>query len=129
MILLMLAAAGIAWWYWGRNLSRQQLVAAASALLGGFLLLKGNWQVAIPMFLPAVWMLMQQAPVRAAAPRMEVEEARRILGIGPDASADDIRAAHRRLVAKVHPDLGGTAELATRVNAARDLLLVELGRR
>ncbi len=34
-----------------------------------------------------------------------------------------VRAAHCRLVASVHPDRGGSAELARRVNAARDLLL------
>ena len=50
-------------------------------------------------------------------------EARQILGVGPDADADDIRAAHRRLAAQVHPDRGGSVDLARRVNAARDLLL------
>ena len=34
-----------------------------------------------------------------------------------------IRAAHRRLLAAVHPDRGGSADLTRRVNAARDLLL------
>ncbi len=33
--------------------------------------------------------------------------------------------AHRRLIAKVHPDTGGSAELAHRVIAARDTLLAE----
>jgi DnaJ family protein C protein 19 len=129
MILLLLVAGAAAWWMWGRSLSRQQLVAAGTALVGAFLLLKGQWQLAIPLFLPAVWMLVQQSPAQAPPPRLEIEEARRILGVSARASADDIRAAHRRLVAKVHPDQGGTAELATRVNAARDLLLAEQGRR
>ena len=74
-------------------------------------------------------MLTQLAQKGAPAPNMDVEEARRILGVAPQASADEIRAAHRRLVAKVHPDQGGSAELATRVNTARDLLLAEQGRR
>lgn len=46
-----------------------------------------------------------------------------ILGLGASASEDDIRAAHRRLLLAVHPDHGGSAELAQRVNAARDTLL------
>lgn len=46
-----------------------------------------------------------------------------ILGLGAGASEDDIRAAHRRLLLAVHPDHGGSAELAQRVNAARDTLL------
>lgn len=50
-------------------------------------------------------------------------EARAILGLDGAASAADVRAAHRRLVANVHPDRGGSAELARRVNWARDVLL------
>ena len=46
-----------------------------------------------------------------------------ILGLGAGASDSDIRAAHRRLLLAVHPDHGGSAELAQRVNAARDTLL------
>ena len=60
---------------------------------------------------------------------MSRDEACRVLGVAADASADDIRAAHRRLVARVHPDQGGSADLAGRVNAARDILLAELPRR
>ena len=55
-------------------------------------------------------------------------EARAILGVEMGADADAIRAAHRRLVVGVHPDRGGSAELARRVNAARDLLLEQAGR-
>jgi hypothetical protein len=50
-------------------------------------------------------------------------EARAVLGVGPDADADAIRAAHRRLASSLHPDRGGSDELARRVNAARDVLL------
>jgi CysZ protein len=60
---------------------------------------------------------------RAKAPRMPDGEARAILGVGADADADAIRAAHRRLVSAVHPDKGGSAELTRRINAARDTLL------
>jgi curved DNA-binding protein CbpA len=41
---------------------------------------------------------------------------------------EEIRTAHRRLIAKVHPDLGGSAELAERVNVARDTLITEMNR-
>jgi DnaJ homolog subfamily C member 19 len=51
------------------------------------------------------------------------QEARAVLGVAPDADADAIRAAHRRLLSSVHPDVGGSAELTRRVNAARDVLL------
>ena len=60
---------------------------------------------------------------------MPVAEARALLGVGESASLGDIREAHRRLIARVHPDTGGSAELATRVNAARDALLSDLNRK
>ncbi|SFS02926.1 J domain-containing protein [Sphingomonas jatrophae] len=56
----------------------------------------------------------------------DTEEARRLLELPHNASAAEVRAAHRRLIARVHPDAGGSAELARRVNAARDVLLEEL---
>jgi DnaJ family protein C protein 19 len=60
---------------------------------------------------------------------MRPPEARELLNIHVGATADEIRAAHRRMMARVHPDAGGSAGLATRVNAARDTLLAELKRR
>jgi curved DNA-binding protein CbpA len=59
---------------------------------------------------------------------MPVDDARRLLGVSPDASLHDIREAHKRLITKVHPDAGGSAELAHRVNAARDALVEEMNR-
>lgn len=59
---------------------------------------------------------------------MTAAEAAKLLDIPADASADEIAAAHKRLIAKVHPDAGGTAELATRINLARDTLLRKLPR-
>ena len=52
--------------------------------------------------------------------------ARRLLGVSPRANRSDIIAAHKRLVAMVHPDRGGTNEQVHEANAARDLLLDEL---
>ncbi len=49
--------------------------------------------------------------------------ARRLLGVSPRANRGDIIAAHKRLVAMVHPDRGGTTEQVHEANAARDLLL------
>ena len=59
---------------------------------------------------------------------MPVAEARALLGVGEAASLGDVREAHRRLIAKVHPDNGGSQELAVRVNAARDALVSDLNR-
>jgi DnaJ homolog subfamily C member 19 len=65
----------------------------------------------------------------AASTAIRPAEARALLGLGEQAGPQEIRDAHRRLIARVHPDAGGSAELATRVNAARDILLAELNRR
>jgi DnaJ-domain-containing protein 1 len=53
------------------------------------------------------------------------EEAYSILGLPANASADKVRVAHQRLMKKHHPDRGGSAEMAARINRARNLILGE----
>ncbi len=60
------------------------------------------------------------APPSAAMTR---EEALKVLGLDDGAGPDDIKAAHRRLMAALHPDHGGSDYLAAKINQARDVLL------
>lgn len=80
------------------------------------------------LFLVAIVVVLFFLAKRAFAPSgaMSPGEAAKLLDVAPDADADAINAAHRRLIAKVHPDTGGTQELAARINQARDVLLRRL---
>ncbi len=54
--------------------------------------------------------------------------ARNLLGVDRSASRTDIADAHRRLLARVHPDRGGSNEAVHAATAARDVLLARLDR-
>ncbi|MBR2816864.1 MAG: DnaJ domain-containing protein [Reyranella sp.] len=64
----------------------------------------------------------QQGP-RGPRTDMTREEAHAVLGLKEGATADEIRAAYRRLIQRMHPDVGGSADLAARINRAKDVLL------
>ena len=57
--------------------------------------------------------------------QMSAKEACLILGIKESQAKERavIVSAHRQLISKLHPDKGGNAYLATKVNQARDILL------
>jgi hypothetical protein len=54
---------------------------------------------------------------------MTKEEAYKVLGLEAGAAAADVREAHRRLMQRLHADVGGTSFLAARINEAKDVLL------
>ncbi|MGX9144632.1 DnaJ domain-containing protein [Mesorhizobium sp. 128a] len=61
--------------------------------------------------------------VAPGAGAMTKEEAYKVLGLEAGAAAADVRKAHRRLMQRLHPDIGGTSFLAARINEAKDVLL------
>ncbi len=73
------------------------------------------------------WMWWRGKAARQA--EMGVAEARALLGVPAEADAAEIHAAYRRITARVHPDAGGSTELARRVKIARDVLVGEVNRK
>ena len=62
-------------------------------------------------------------PARPSDQPMTTKRAAEILGVPEDATAIEIRAAHRKLMGKMHPDKDGTDYLAALINEARDFLM------
>jgi curved DNA-binding protein CbpA len=54
---------------------------------------------------------------------MSRSDAASMLGVSPTANRSEVDAAYRRLMVRVHPDLGGAAGLAAQLNAARATML------
>lgn len=72
------------------------------------------------------WLDRRGTPREAARPpqsgAMTEAEAYRVLGLAPGASVEEVRNAYRRLMKRVHPDLGGSGALAEMLNAAKEIL-------
>ena len=60
---------------------------------------------------------------RPGSERMSRRDALEILGLGDAASEDEIKDAHRELMKKHHPDRGGSAYFAAKLNQAKEVLL------
>ena len=73
--------------------------------------------------LGADWRGAGRQPPSGARGGMSRDEALAVLGLAEAATSDEIRAAHRRLIQRMHPDVGGSADLAARINQAKDVLL------
>ena len=71
------------------------------------------------------WQMLNPKPTRAQA----LFKARKLLSVPEGASHEQITAAHKRLIAMVHPDRGGSSAAVHEANDARDLLLDELPNR
>ena len=62
-------------------------------------------------------------PPKGAGTPMSRSEALEVLGLDDTADAEAVRHAHRALMAKLHPDRGGSTYLAAKINQAKDVAL------
>ncbi|HEY4030262.1 MAG TPA: DnaJ domain-containing protein [Caulobacteraceae bacterium] len=144
MMFLAVAVALFLGWMWMRSDVIRRggwrvgagLVAVVLVVAGAAASIKGDWPVGLAMVLLALMLAAGgrlnrrprsgQGQGQGAAPQsagMSAAEARSILGVEPDATPEQIRAAYARLMQRAHPDKGGTTGLAAQLNAARDRLL------
>ena len=72
---------------------------------------------------PQIELWRQPKPASLPDDTPEDFAARRLLGVGPNATAGEIRAAYRSKMTQAHPDRGGSHNEAARLTAARDRLL------
>jgi len=120
VILVLLIAAAMA---------MRGLWPVAMSLLGGLMVYGRPVLQAFGLWRQFQSMQQKQQDQSAPSTRndtMDAATARQILELEEDASKQDILAAHKRMMAKNHPDKGGSTYLASQINQAKDLLLDEL---
>jgi hypothetical protein len=145
MVYLIIGAGLLLLWMWGRSEMLRRggwrvfagLASVVMVVVGISLFIRGEWFIGLPILLLALGSAaggrvyrggFQASPGQSPPPErstngMSAADARSVLGVGPDASVEDIRAAYTRLMQRAHPDKGGSAGLAAQLNAARDRLL------
>lgn len=138
MIYLLLGGAVLALVFWGSRKPFLKgdgwrvgagIVALAAFAGAAYMTLRGGWGTGLVLGVVGLWSASEarrRSVARKATPAVSgpsISEARSLLGVGANATVDEIKAAHARLIRLAHPDKGGTAGLAAQLNAARDRLL------
>ena len=138
MIYLLLGGAVLALVFWGSRKPFLKgdgwrvgagIVALAAFAGAAYTTIRGGWGTGLVLGVVGLWSASEarrRPATRKASPAVSgpsLSEARSLLGVSANATADEIKAAHARLIRLAHPDKGGTAGLAAQLNAARDRLL------
>ncbi|MCC3860475.1 hypothetical protein [Pseudemcibacter aquimaris] len=142
--LILLLGAGISYYAISNYMKTQpekfndtfrKVLAIALGAMAFIILIKGNIPVAGVLAVAAalswqgtLWSyLRSKAGVEQPKPKydskMSREEALEILELQGNPTPDDIKAAHHRLMMKIHPDQGGSGYFAAKLNQAKDILL------
>lgn len=104
---------------------RQYGFAAAVTAVALLVGLRGQEWAALALGALALMVWSWPDRPRSAPPRPDLgdAEARAVLGVGPQATAEEIKAAFRAKMRVAHPDRGGDQDAAAKLVAARDRLL------
>lgn len=145
MIPLLLAALALAAAWWGlprlarakpRDVKRLVYTLAGIALVIGLVMVAtGRGGVLVPILAAlaagVVHRLLNRQPDaipsgHSPTGQTALKDAFALLGLPETANAEEVRAAHQRLMQRLHPDKGGTDALAQQINTARDRILAAL---
>lgn len=141
-LILLLAALGLYFAYKGghlRKLPWEDVLSIVWGLVGLRVMATGQMLIGGLIVATSGVALWRRRGSQRAAPKVEPtkpspppsgqlspSDARDILNIPESAGRAEIIAAHRALIAKLHPDRGGSSTLAAQVNEARDILLAQI---
>ncbi|MDG1709435.1 MAG: hypothetical protein P8H03_11770 [Emcibacteraceae bacterium] len=143
-IIILLIGAAIFYYAMSKYLNAQsknmndifrKILAVVFGISAFFILIKGNIPVAGVLATAAVlsWQGSLWTYLRSKAGGVGVEqkpeqamtrkEALEILELSGAPTPDEIKAAHHKLMKKIHPDQGGSGYFAAKLNQAKDILL------
>jgi hypothetical protein len=130
-VLIALIVVALGWAVLKGKLRAEQLPPILLGIGGAFLAVRGNLLVgmgalgiAITWYRGLTWRLFGTRAKQSD--QYHIDKARFMLGVSRFDNVESIRERHRALIAKNHPDTGGSEERARELNEARDLLLRDL---
>lgn len=108
------------------------VVAFAGSAYAG---MRSAWEVSAILVVLGLWSatearrrpVIRRQVIQPPKAELSLSEARALLGVGPEATLAEVKAAYNRLIQMAHPDKGGTEGLAAQLNAARDRLIKRRG--
>jgi hypothetical protein len=130
-VVLALIALALGWAVWKGKLRVEQLPPILLGIGGAFLAARGSLLigvaaigVAITWYRGLTWRLFGTQAKQSD--QYAIDKARFVLGVSRFDNEASIRERHAALIARNHPDTGGSDDRAKELNAARDLLIRDL---